>query len=45
MVWKGLEVVDIRSYNGKTTDQTVQTIKELEQYYNCRRSNICIDSD
>lgn len=45
MVWKGLEVVDIRSYNGKTTDQTVQTIKELEQYYNCRRWNICIDSD
>ena len=45
IVWKGLEVVDIRSYNGKTTDQTVQTIKELEQYYNCRRSNICIDSD
>lgn len=45
MVWKGLEVVDIKSYNGRTTDQTVQAIKELESYYNCRRSNICIDSD
>jgi hypothetical protein len=45
IVWKGLEVVEIKSYNGRTTDQTVQTIKELEQYYNCRRSNICIDSD
>ena len=45
VVWKGLEAVDILSYNWRTTDQTVQTIKELENYYNCRRSNICIDSD
>lgn len=45
MVWKGLEVVEIKSYNGRTTDQTVATIKELEQLYNCRRSNICVDSD
>ena len=45
VVWKGLEAVDIISYNWKTTDQTVQTIKELESAYNCRRSNICIDSD
>ena len=45
VVRKGLEVVDIKSYNWRTTDQTVQTIKELEQYYNCRRSNIAIDSD
>ena len=45
MVWKGLEVIDIKSYNGRTTDQTVQTIKELESAYNCRRGNIAIDSD
>ena len=45
IVWKGLEAVEIQSYNWRTTDQTVQTIKELEQYYNCRRNNICIDSD
>lgn len=45
VVWKGLEVVDIKSYNWRTTDQTVETIKELERYYNCRRSNIAIDSD
>lgn len=45
VVRKGLEVVDIKSYNGRTTDQTVETIKDLERYYNCRRSNICIDSD
>ena len=45
IVWKGLEVVDIKSYNWRTTDQTVETIKELERYYNCRRSNIAIDSD
>ena len=45
IVWKWLEVVEIKSYNWRTTDQTVATIKELEQYYNCRRSNIAIDSD
>lgn len=45
IVWKWLEAVDILSYNWRTTDQTVQSIKELESYYNCRRSNICIDSD
>ena len=45
VVWKWLEAVEIKSYNWRTTDQTVQTIKELEQYYNCRRSNICVDSD
>lgn len=45
IVWKGLEAIDILSYKWRTTDQTVQTIKELENYYNCRRSNICVDSD
>ena len=45
VVWKGLEVVEIKSYNWRTTDQTVEAIKELERYYNCRRSNICVDSD
>lgn len=45
VVRKGLEAVEIKSYNWKTTDQTVETIRELERYYNCRRSNICIDSD
>ena len=45
VVRKGLEAVEIKSYNWRTTDQTVETIKELERYYNCRRSNICIDSD
>lgn len=45
VVRKGLEAVEIKSYNWRTTDQTVETIRELERYYNCRRSNICIDSD
>lgn len=45
IVWKGLEAVEIKSYNWRTTDQTVETIRDLERYYNCRRSNICIDSD
>jgi beta-lactam-binding protein with PASTA domain len=45
VVRKGLEAIEIKSYNGRTTDQTVETIRELERYYNCRRSNICIDSD
>ena len=45
VVWKGLEAVEIKSYNWRTTDQTVEAIKELERYYNCRRSNICVDSD
>ena len=45
VVRKGLEVVDIKSYNWRTTDQTVEVIRDLERYYDCRRSNICIDSD
>ena len=45
IVWKGLKSKEIISYNWKTTDQTVAIIKDLEQQYNCRRSNICIDSD
>ena len=45
VVRKGLEAIEIKSYNWRTTDQTVETIRELERYYNCRRSNICIDSD
>ena len=45
VVWKWLEAIEINSYSWQTTDQTAATIKELEQYYNCRRSNICIDSD
>ena len=45
IVWKGLNGFDVRTYQWQTTDQTVAVIKDLEQYYNCRRSNICIDSD
>lgn len=44
-VRKGLKGVEVRTYQKQTTDQTVAVIKDLEQYYNCRRSNICIDSD
>lgn len=45
IVWKWLKAVEVRTYQGQTTDQTVAVIKDLESYYNCRRSNICIDSD
>jgi len=45
VVWKGFKGVEVRTYQKQTTDQTVAVIKDLEQYYNCRRSNICIDSD
>ena len=42
---KGLEALEVKTYQGQTTDQTVNVIKDLEKRYNCRRSNICIDSD
>lgn len=45
IVWNWLEAVEIVSYNWKTTDQTAEIIKELEQRYKCSRYNICIDSD
>lgn len=45
IVWKGLHWVEVRTYQGQTTDQTVNVIKDLESYYNCRRSNIVIDTD
>ena len=45
VVRKGFKGVEVRTYQKQTTDQTVAVIKDLEQYYNCRRSNICIDSD
>ena len=45
IIWKWLKWVEVRTYQGQTTDQTVAVIKDLESYYNCRRSNICIDSD
>ena len=45
VVRKGLDGFDVRTYQGQTTDQTVNVIKELERFYNCRRSNIAIDSD
>lgn len=45
VVWKGLKGIEVRTYQGQTTDQTVNVIKDLEQYYNCRRCHICIDSD
>lgn len=44
-VWKGLDSIKQIRYNWKTTDQTVDIIKDLERRYNCRRSNIAIDSD
>lgn len=43
--WKGLELVQIFSYNGLTTDITSAKIKELEQEYRIPRANIIIDSD
>ena len=45
VVWKWLRGKEVRVYQWQTTDQTVAVIKDLESYYNCRRSNICIDSD
>lgn len=45
IVRKGLDWIDIRTFQGQTTDQTANVIKELERFYNCRRSNIAIDSD
>lgn len=45
IVWKWLRGKEVRVYQWQTTDQTVAVIKDLESYYNCRRSNICIDSD
>lgn len=45
IVWKGLRGVEVRTYQGQTTDQTVAVIKDLESYYNCRRSHIVIDTD
>lgn len=43
--WKGLELIQIFSYNGLTTDITSAKIKELEQEYRIPRANIIIDSD
>ena len=45
IVWKWLHWKEVRTYQGQTTDQTVNVIKDLESYYNCRRSHIAIDSD
>lgn len=45
IVRKGLDGFDVRTYQGQTTDQTANVIKDLERFYNCRRSNIAIDSD
>ena len=45
ILWKGLEALEVKTYQGQTTDQTVNVIKDLEKRYNCRRGNICIDSD
>lgn len=45
IVWKWLEAVEIKSYNWKTTDQTAEIIKDLEQQYKVSRYNVCIDSD
>ena len=45
IVWKWLHWFEVKSYQWQTTDQTVNIIKDLEQHYNCRRSNIAIDSD
>ena len=45
IVWKGMHWVEVKPYQWQTTDQTVAVIKDLESYYHCRRSHICIDSD
>lgn len=44
-VWKGLHGIEVKTYQGQTTDQTANVIKELEQFYHCRRSHIGVDSD
>lgn len=44
-VWKWLHSIETKTYQWQTTDQTAEVIKDLERYYNCRRSNIAIDSD
>ena len=44
-IWRWLELVQILTYNGLTTDLTVGKIKELEQELKIPRYNIIIDSD
>ena len=47
VIWyrKGLELIQIYSHNGLTTDITSAKIKELELEYRIPRANIIVDSD
>ena len=44
-IWKGLECIRIIKVKGKTTDQTAETVKELEREYHVMRQNIVVDTD
>ena len=44
-VWKWLECIRIIKEHGKTTDQTAETVKELEREYHVMRQNIVVDTD
>ena len=44
-IWKWLECIRIIKVKGKTTDQTAETVKELEREYHVMRQNIVVDTD
>jgi hypothetical protein len=45
IVWNGLKVLKIISYNGKDTEETAKQIVVLQAQYNVPRSNVVIDDD